>query len=577
MAVPHCGQGWSGASCVDIGQNGFMPDMNSARAIADRYVIELAELDPLISTKLGLRPDEDRLPDQSPDGHEARMSLIRSTLAELGAAPAPTDPDDQRCARLLKERLEAKLALSDQGEHLRAISNLFGPPQGMRNVFLDMPAATTQDWAVIARRMTKLPQALAGYRESLTLGIDRGLLAGPRVVRTVIGQFGDWAAAGDGKGWFAEFAADAPETDGLDEATRCAIGAITDLRNWLEQTYLPLIAEQSDQVGTERYLACARNYTGANLDVAEAYEWGWSQFLALRSEMQEEAKRIVPGSSVAEAMAYLDANGEAVDGVDEIRDRLQQIMDTAMAQLDGTAFDIAEPVKTVEARIAPAGSAAAPYYTSPSKDFARPGRTWLPVSDRTRFPLWSLVSTWYHEGVPGHHLQLAQWAYLADQLSTYQTSIGGVSACSEGWALYAERLMDELGYLTRTGDRLGFLDAQMLRAIRVVIDIGMHCRARIPADSPVGAGQTWTPELAREFVGLHNGSSAAFLDSEIIRYLSMPGQAISYKLGERAWLAGRDAAKAAKGADFDLKAWHMASLSLGAVGLDDLAVELAVI
>jgi uncharacterized protein (DUF885 family) len=552
-----------------------MPDMNSARAIADRYVIELAELDPLISTKLGLRPDEDRLPDQSPDGHEARMSLVRSTLAELAAAPVPADPDDQRCARLLKERLEAKLALSDQGEHLRAISNLFGPPQGMRNVFLDMPAATTHDWAVIARRMAKFPQALTGYRESLTLGIDRGLLAGPRVVRTVIGQFGDWAAAGGGKGWFAEFAAGAPETDGLDDATQSAIRAITDLRTWLEQTYLPLVADQSDQVGAERYLACARNYTGANLDLAEAYEWGWSQFLDLRSEMQFEAESIVPASSVAEAMAYLDANGEAVDGVDEIRDRLQHMMDTAMAQLDGTHFDIAEPVKTVEARIAPTGSAAAPYYTSPSKDFSRPGRTWLPVQDRTRFPLWSLVSTWYHEGVPGHHLQLAQWAYLADQLSTYQTSIGGVSACSEGWALYAERLMDELGYLTRTGDRLGFLDAQMLRAIRVVIDIGMHTHAKIPADSPVGAGQTWTPELAREFLGMHNGSSDAFLDSEIIRYLSMPGQAISYKLGERAWLAGRDAAKAAKGPDFDLKAWHMASLSLGTLGLDDLAVELA--
>ncbi len=89
MAVPHCGQGWSGAGSVDIGQNGFMSDLNSARSIADRYVTELAELDPLISTRLGLRPDEDRLPDYSPDGHEAQMSLIRSTLAELAAAPAP--------------------------------------------------------------------------------------------------------------------------------------------------------------------------------------------------------------------------------------------------------------------------------------------------------------------------------------------------------------------------------------------------------------------------------------------------------------------------------------------------------
>jgi uncharacterized protein (DUF885 family) len=555
-----------------------MPDTTDARAIADRYVAELADLDPIISTKLGLRPDEDRLPDLSPAGHEALMSLSRSTLAELAAAPPPTDQDDRRCAKLLEERLEAGLAMSEQGEQLRAISNLFGPPQRMRNVFLDMPAATAGDWAVIARRMAKLPQALAGYRESLSAGIDRGLIAGPRVVTTVIGQFGDWAAAGDGSGWFAEFAASAPVTPGLEQATQSAIAAIADLRDWLKRTYLPLTANASDQVGAERYQVCARSWIGANLDVTEAYEWGWSQFQALRSEMQDEAKRIVPGASVREAMTYLDDNGEAVEGVDAIRDRLQQMMNDAIADLDGTHFDIAEPVKTVEARIAPAGSAAAPYYTSPSRDFVRPGRTWLPVEEgRTRFPLWNLVSTWYHEGVPGHHLQIAQGVYLADQLSIYQTSVGGVSASSEGWALYAERLMDELGYLRRTGDRLGYLDAQMARAIRVVIDIGMHTRAKIPADSPVGAGQTWTPELAREFFGMHNGSPAAFCDSEIIRYLSQPGQAISYKLGERAWLAGRDAAKAAHGPGFDLKAWHMGALSLGALGLDDLAVELAAI
>jgi uncharacterized protein (DUF885 family) len=557
-----------------------MPDLSSARAIADRYVAEVAELDPLISTRLGLRPDEDRLPDYSPVGHEARMALSRSTLAELAASPAPADPDDRRCARLLKERLESGLAMSEQGEELRAISNLFGPPQGMRNIFLDMPAATAQDWAVIARRMARLPQALAGYRESLAEGIGRGLIAGPLVVSTVIDQFGDWAAAGDGKGWFAEFASTAPaggQQSELDQAAQSAIAGIIDLRDWMRQTYLPLTADQSDQVGTERYQACARRWTGANLDLAEAYEWGWAQFLALRSEMQDEARSIVPGASVREAMTYLNENGEAIEGVDAIRDWLQQMMDTAIAELDGTQFDIAGPVKTVEARIAPAGSAAAPYYTSPSKDFSRPGRTWLPTLGRTRFPVWGVVSTWYHEGVPGHHLQIAQWQVLADQLSTYQTSIGGVSACSEGWALYAERLMDELGYLTRTGDRLGYLDAQMARAIRVVIDIGMHTHATIPADSPVGAGQTWTPELAREFFGLHSGRPTEFLDSEIIRYLSMPGQAISYKLGERAWLAGRDAAKAARGTEFDLKAWHMASLSLGALGLDDLAVELAVI
>ncbi len=462
------------------------------------------------------------------------------------------------------------------------MSNLFGPPQRIRSIFLDMPAATTDDWAAIGRRMARVPRALAEYRASLTEGLSQGLVAGPRVVRTVIGQFGDWAAAGGGKGWFAEFAsgADGPDSlkSSLTQAAQSAISAVTELRDWMQADYLRRAADQPDAAGEQRYKLCARQWTGANLDLAEAYSWGWSQFLELREEMQQESERIVPGATAREAMDYLNAHGEAIDGVDAIRARLQQMMDDAIASLDGTHFDIAEPIRTVEARIAPEGSAAAPYYTGPSADFSRPGRTWLPTLGRTRFPLWSLVSTWYHEGVPGHHLQLAQWRYLASRLSVYQTSVGQVSACSEGWALYAERLMDELGYLTGPGDRLSYLDAQMARAVRVIVDIGMHTGQLIPADSPVGAGQTWTPELAREFFGLHSGRPAAFLDSEIVRYLSAPGQAISYKIGERAWLAGRDAARAAhaaRGEELDLKAWHMAALSLGALGLDDLADELA--
>lgn len=189
------------------------------------------------------------------------------------------------------------------------------------------------------------------------------------------------------------------------------------------------------------------------------------------------------------------------------------------------------------------------------------------------------MSTWYHEGVPGHHLQLAQWAYVSSSLSTFQTSIGAVGADVEGWALYAERLMDELGYLTNPGARLGYLDGQQLRAVRVVIDLGMHLELPIPDDADgvlaEHRGQPWTPELGRAFLGEHCGGDDAMLDSELVRYLGMPGQAISYKLGERAWLAGRTAARAAHGDAFDLKAWHMAALSQGSFGLDDLERELA--
>jgi uncharacterized protein (DUF885 family) len=555
------------------------------RDAADGYVTALADLDPLLATQLGLATGQDRLPDLSPAGQHGKDELARATLAELdrieraAGLSGPADADERRCGRLLRERLDAYLAMSEAGELLREVSNVFGPVQDVRSTFLLMPGATADDWAVIARRMRRVPEALAGYRESLAEGGRRGLLAAPRQVRTVTTQLGEWEDAAGGRGWFAEFAAGAtvaaPLRADLDAAAAEAIAAVAGLRRWLAEDYLPRAEGTPDGVGQDRYRVAARYWNGASLDLADTYQWGWSQYQLLREQMAAQAEQVLPGATVPEAMRYLDEHGEAVTGVEEIRQRLQQMLDDAVASLDGTHFDLAPPLRTVEARIAPEGSAAAPYYTPPSQDFSRPGRTWLPTLGRTRFPLWKVVSTWYHEGVPGHHLQLAQWVYLASQLSLYQTGVGDVSACSEGWALYAERLMDELGYLTSPGDRLGYLDAQMARAIRVVIDIGMHLRLAVPVDSPVGAGETWTPELALAFFGEHSGRDGAFLDSEIVRYLSGPGQAISYKLGERAWLAGRDAARKARGAGFDLKAWHMAALSLGSLGLDDLAAELA--
>jgi uncharacterized protein (DUF885 family) len=557
------------------------------RDAADAFVDQYADLDPLTATSLGLPKRQDELPDLSPAGQHALDDLYRATLATLAsleeaAGPAGfADADERRCARLLRERLQTRLTVSAAGEHLRAMSNIFGPPQEVRGNFLLMPATTADDWAVIARRLARVPQVLAQHQESLAEGARLGLYAAPRQVETVAGQFADWQATGGGRGWFADFTvgapADAPDSlrSDLAAASGAADAAVAALRGWLLTDYLPAAAGTPDGVGEERYLIGAKRWNGAELDLAEVYDWGWSQYREILADMRSEVERILPGATPTEAMAHLDVHGEVVEGVGAVRDRLQQLMDEAMASLAGTHFDLADPIKVVEARIAPPGSVAAPYYTGPSGDFSRPGRTWLPTLGRTQFPMWNLYSTWYHEGVPGHHLQIAQWRYLARQLSQYQTSLGGVSACSEGWALYAERLMDELGFLAAPGARLGYLDAQLMRAIRVIVDVGMHLQLPVGPDWAAGAGQPWTPELALEFFAAHSGRPRDFVASEIARYLSAPGQAISYKLGERAWLAGRTAARAARGADFDLKSWHMAALSLGALGLDDLSDELA--
>ncbi|MBM7806117.1 uncharacterized protein (DUF885 family) [Geodermatophilus bullaregiensis] len=556
------------------------------RQVADRFVDAVCDLDPIVATSLGTRPGDDRLPDPSPAGLEAEAELARRTLAELDAVLAadPALADDaveRRCARLLRERLGAELAAHDAGEGFRALSNLFSPVHSIRQVFLLMPTATEEDWSVVARRMARVPEAYRGYRETLREGARRGLLVAPRQVSTVVGQLGEWLS-GPFFGGLAASGPDAVRGD-LDAAAREADAAVAEVRDFLRDEYLPQAEGTQDAVGRDRYAIAARRWNGSDLGAGQGLEeacaWGWSEHRRILAEQRAEAQALRPGATPIEAMRWLDEHGPAVEGVEAIRQRLQSMMDEAIAALDGTHFDLAEPVRRVEAMIAPPGSAAAPYYTRPAQDFSRPGRTWLPTLGRERFPLWDLVSIWYHEGVPGHHLQLAQWAHVSRDLSTYQTSLGSVSANVEGWALYAERLMDELGYLTEPGARMGYLDAQQLRAIRVVIDIGMHLRLPVPDDAEgvlAGhRGRPWTPELARAFAGEHLGSDPAFLDSELIRYLGLPGQAISYKLGERAWRAGRDAAQRARGADFDLKAWHMAALSQGSLGLDDLEAELA--
>ncbi|MEW2340054.1 DUF885 domain-containing protein [Streptomyces griseoaurantiacus] len=564
-----------------------MSDTNSQlpRQVADAYVDALVALDPLTGTYLGVKESSGKLPDTSPAGQEAVARLARETLTKLDEAerlPGADSDIERRCARLLRERLTAELAVYEADEGLRAVSNIHSPVHSVREIFTLTPTATEEDWAAVAERLRAVPDALAGYRESLALGLERKLYGGPRPAATFIGQLTEWADTGAGRGWFEDFAAERPESlsaslgEELDAAARGATAAVLGLRDWMRDVYAPTVEGAPNTVGRERYARWVRYFNGTDLDLDEAYAYGWSEFHRLLGEMRQEAEKVLPGAGTPwVALAHLDEHGTHIEGVEEVRLWLQGLMDEAIEALDGTHFELAERVRRVESRIAPAGSAAAPYYSAPSADFSRPGQTWLPTMGQTRFPVYDLVSTWYHEGVPGHHLQLAQWAHVAEDLSRYQATIGGVSANMEGWALYAERLMDELGFLTDPERRLGYLDAQMMRAARVIVDIGMHLELDIPADSPFHPGERWTPELAQEFFGAHSSRPADFVESELTRYLSMPGQAIGYKLGERAWLLGRENARKRHGDAFDAKAWHMAALSQGALGLDDLVDELS--
>jgi uncharacterized protein (DUF885 family) len=559
-----------------------LPPTALPRQVADAYLEDLIRLDPITGTFLGVRESATRLPDFSPAGRAEFATLFRAALARLDVAErcpdVGADADvERRCSRLLRERLTAELAVYEAGEEFRVVSNTHSPMHAVRDVFAVMPTESEDDWMAIAERLQAVPDAVEGYRDCLELGLKQQMHGGPRPTAAFVEQLTAWAG-GEKPGWFEEFVAVGPKSlrAGLDSAAQKADESVAILRDWMREVYTPAVADASDAVGRERYVLWSRFFNGTELDLHEAYEYGWSEYHRLLAEMRAEAEKVLPGAeSPWAALRHLDEHGTHIEGVAEVQAWLQALMDEAIEELDGSHFALAERVRKVEARIAPQGGGAAPYYYPPAEDFSRPGTTWLPTMGRTRFPVYDLVSTWYHEGVPGHHLQLAQWVHIADSLSRYQTTIGWVSANCEGWALYAERLMDQLGFLGDPERRLGYLDAQMMRALRVIIDIGMHVELEIPADSPFHPGERWTPDLAEEFFRAHSGRPPEFVTSELTRYLSMPAQAIGYKIGERAWLLGRERAQQRHGDAFDLKAWHMQALSLGSLGLDDLVDELS--
>jgi uncharacterized protein (DUF885 family) len=559
--------------------------MRSIDEVSEHYVERSAALDPIAATARGVAGHDHALTDYSPDAEAERAELAQATLTALRSVDAANDAANDRgriATEVLRERLDLASALYDAGEWMRSLRVIGSPLQSIRLVFDLMPRATAEDWETIAARLAEVPQALSSYEASLNAGIHAGTVCARRQVEACTRQADTWGGVGDAPAYFPQLAQTYAQSEGSDaalarrltELAERATAAYASFGRYLVSEYLPH-AGDIDGVGADRYGLWARVFNGADLDLAETYAWGWDELHRIEHAMGEVGERILPGAGLDAVIEHLEHDPHRViEGEDNLRGWLQDLLDTTITELEGTHFDIPEPVRRVEAMIAPPGGAAAMYYTPPNEDFSRPGRTWYPTLGKTRFPLWGEVSICYHEGVPGHHLQLAHVKWLGDRLTRFQRTFAGSSGHAEGWALYAERLMGELGYLEDSAYELGMLRAQVLRAVRVVVDIGVHLGLTIPDSESFAPGAVWTPELALAFVLARSRFPADFMASEVDRYLGWPGQAISYKVGERVWLAGRDGVRQRAGAAFDLKAFHRQALDLGPMGLDQLEREL---
>ena len=555
--------------------------------IAEGWVDTVAELAPTVGTYIGRTSVQ--LADHSPEGAAALAHAERRTLARLEAATA-VDAVDEVTRQDLSAELRLSLAQYEAGEHLRDLNVIASPMQDMRDVFDLMPQNSVEDRAQIAERLRAIPAAVVSYERSLAEGAARGMAPALRQVTEVAAQVRRTAGTPAAPGFFVALAARLGDEAGATVHSVAAPGRNTALAQDLElaaseaaaaydgfarflETEIAPHAAATDAFGRDRYELASEGFLGARVDLDETYEWGLDELARMVSEQERVAAEIVGGSPrpgiVAEAIAHLDRDeSRKLHGTEALQQWMQQVSDRAVAELGATQFEIPDEIRTLECMIAPTQEGGI-YYTGPSDDFARPGRMWWSVPKGVEtFDTWRELTTVYHEGVPGHHLQIGQAVVNRGTLNEWRRQLAGTSGHAEGWALYAERLMEQLGYLNDPADRLGMLDGQRMRAARVVLDIGVHLGKQRP-----DGGGAWTGDYAFEFMSQHVNMEPAFVRFEVLRYLGWAGQAPSYKIGQRIWEELREEARAraeGSGSSFDVRDFHRRALALGGVRLDTL-------
>ncbi|KQR67010.1 hypothetical protein ASF98_08480 [Arthrobacter sp. Leaf337] len=539
-------------------------------AVADAYTDTLIRLNPSFATTLGVPGHETEFQDFSPAGIEEFIAAARKALGDLDGLE-PVDDVDAVTFDAMRERLGLQLEIHESGWDAADLNNISSPAQDIRAIFDLMPTDSVEHWEHIAGRAHSVPGAIDGYIESLRHAREQGKVSASRQVSIVVEQATKYAAE---DGFFAKMAAGAKTADGplspelqakLDDGASAARAAYLKLADFLSAELLPL-APAKDAVGRDRYALASRAFLGATVDLDETYAWGVQELERLIAEQERVANEIRPGASVAEAKEILNSDpARQLKGTDALKAWMQGLSDKAVADLAGVHFEIPDIMKTLECLIAPTDEGGI-YYTGPSDDFSRPGRMWwsVPAGEDT-FTTWAETTTVFHEGVPGHHLQIATAIYRRELLNKWRRNVCWTSGHGEGWALYAEQLMQELGYLKDPGDHMGMLDMQRMRAARVVFDIGVHLELEVP--ERWGSG-IWTPDKGYDFLKQNLAISEGQLNFEFARYLGWPGQAPSYKVGQRLWEQIRSELEARPG--FDLKTFHTKALNIGSVGLDTL-------
>lgn len=478
----------------------------------------------------------------------------------------PIDHYDEIAKEIILFELDDYINNADDYFYYAYFGSLFSEPEAIYEIFKEMPRKDKKDIQNIIKRMEKVPNQIIDWISSLKDVAEKDIVNAKLRVQFTIDVVDNFS-----KGKFVKQAKLIdPNNEKLLHAARNAEIAYEELSLWLKHNYMD-IAIDNFRVGKERYLKNAEYYSGTKINPKEIYEWGYRELEAINKEMWELAKEIKPdATSLIEIRDYLNNDSRyIVEGAENFKEYLEGIIKQAIKDLNGKVFDIPLAARNCIVIMDDDTIDESPYYMGPSDDFEKPGRTYYPIVGRNKFTTWENMSTWYHESLPGHHMQIATQMLNKKTLSKFQREFGWNSGYGEGWALYSEKLMDELGYFDDPGYKMGYLMCQAMRAARLVVDVGLHLGYKDKN------GEIWTFDSAVKFLEERAILDNRYAISEVKRYISWAGQAISYKIGEKVWLDCRQEAMDRLGNKFNLKKFHMYALNLGPMRLDMLKTELS--
>ncbi len=546
----------------------------AVNALADRYWEAYLEQNPTTATVYGDDRWDDRLDDPSPAGRRAARALRDATLAELAAIPVDSLAVEER---ITHDMLRVVGELGNEADDLRMdlvglVDQIYGPqallPQGIQF----QPADTPGRLEKLLARLAAFEPFVAAHLDLLEEARATGMTA-PRIVaeRTISQAERLLAVAADE----SPIVTGARLADG-DDAGRARVAAVVRdvvnpaLARYVEALRGPYFAATrqdpglwSAPDGAARYRMAIRTWTSLELDPADVHQIGLEELAALDADRLSIARAAGFGS-VAAYRAHLASDpANQVAAKEDLVARANEDIARALAvaprwfgRLPVAPCQV-RPVEPFMERDAPPA-----FYYPPTIDDSRPGIYFVNTYDLPTRRLSALASTTYHEAVPGHHFQIAL-EMETPGLPAFRRLGGRMvgSAYAEGWGLYSERLADEMGLYRTDAERFGMLEGQAWRAVRLIVDTGIHALRR---------DRAWAVDLLREGAGL----SATDAGIEADRYIAWPGQALTYKIGHREIARLRAELAARDGDAFDLRAFHDAVLAHGTLPLATLAREL---